>query len=187
MPIRQQAITWTNYDTDLWQYISSPTLHELFLVSAILQFQTQKSHLNICIYIYLQHYNDVIMDSISNQQPHDCLLNHLFRRRSEKTSKLRITDLCVGNSLGTGEFPAQMANNSENISIWWRHHESGPCFPIPVICVGLCVLIKWCSLGGYTGAGGWVDCYRDRPGCCSCAPLSIGYDCEDLKFPWTIL
>ena len=23
----------------------------------------------------------------------------------------------------TGEFPAQMANNAENISIWWRHHE----------------------------------------------------------------
>ena len=23
----------------------------------------------------------------------------------------------------TGEFPAQMANNAENLSIWWRHHE----------------------------------------------------------------
>ena len=30
--------------------------------------------------------------------------------------------LCEGNSLGTGEFPAQMANNAENVSIWWRHH-----------------------------------------------------------------
>ena len=26
-------------------------------------------------------------------------------------------------SPGTGEFPAQMASNSENDSIWWRHHE----------------------------------------------------------------
>ena len=25
-------------------------------------------------------------------------------------------------SLGTGEFPAQMASNAENVSIWWRHH-----------------------------------------------------------------
>ena len=25
-------------------------------------------------------------------------------------------------SPGTGEFPAQMASNEENISIWWRHH-----------------------------------------------------------------
>ena len=27
-----------------------------------------------------------------------------------------------GESPGTGEFPAQMASNAENISIWWRHH-----------------------------------------------------------------
>ena len=25
--------------------------------------------------------------------------------------------------VGTGEFPAQMASNAENVSIWWRHHE----------------------------------------------------------------
>ena len=24
----------------------------------------------------------------------------------------------------TGEFPAQMASNAENVSIWWRHHAS---------------------------------------------------------------
>ena len=46
----------------------------------------------------------------------------LFRHRSKKTSKLRVTGLCVGNSPGTGEFPAQMASNAENVSIWWRHH-----------------------------------------------------------------
>ena len=61
-------------------------------------------------------------DSVSNLQPHHCLLNPLFRRRSKKTSKLRVTGLCVGNSPGTGEFPAQMASNAENVSIWWRHH-----------------------------------------------------------------
>ena len=61
-------------------------------------------------------------DSVSHHQPHDCLLNRLFRRRSKKTSKLRVTGLCVGNSTGTGEFPAQMASNAENVSIWWRHH-----------------------------------------------------------------
>ena len=31
--------------------------------------------------------------SVSNHQPQDCLLNHLFRRRSTKTSKLRVTGL----------------------------------------------------------------------------------------------
>ena len=34
-------------------------------------------------------------DDVSNHQPHDCLLNHLFRRRSKKTSKLRVTGLCA--------------------------------------------------------------------------------------------
>ena len=63
-------------------------------------------------------------DSVSNHQPHDCLLNCLFTRISKKTSKLRVTGLCVGNSPGTGEFPAQMASNAENVSIWWRHHDS---------------------------------------------------------------
>ena len=63
-------------------------------------------------------------DGVSHHQPHDCLLNCLFRRRSKKTSKLRVTGLCVGNSPVTGEFPAQMASNAENISIWWRHHDA---------------------------------------------------------------
>ena len=61
-------------------------------------------------------------DSVSNHQPHHCLLNRLFRRRSKKTSKLRVTGPCAGNSPGTGELPAQMASYAENVSIWWRHH-----------------------------------------------------------------
>ena len=63
-------------------------------------------------------------DGVSNHQPHDCLLCLLFRRRSKKTSKLGVTGLCAGNSPATGEFPAQMASNAENASIWWRHHEN---------------------------------------------------------------
>ena len=61
-------------------------------------------------------------DGLSNHQPHDCLLNCLFRRSSKKTPNLRVTGLCAGNSPGTGEFPAQMASNAENVSISWRHH-----------------------------------------------------------------
>ena len=33
-----------------------------------------------------------------------------------------VTGLCAGNSPETGEFPAQMVSNAENVSIWWRHH-----------------------------------------------------------------
>ena len=44
-------------------------------------------------------------DGVSNHQPHGCLLNRLFRRRSNKTSKLRVTGLCVGNSPGPVNSP----------------------------------------------------------------------------------
>ena len=42
---------------------------------------------------------------VSNHQPHGCLLNRLFRRRSKKTSQIRVTGLCVGNSSGPVNSP----------------------------------------------------------------------------------
>ena len=63
-------------------------------------------------------------DGVSNHQPDDCLLNRLFGRRTKKTLKLHVSGLCAGNSLVTGEFPSQRASNAENVSIWWRHHDS---------------------------------------------------------------
>ena len=59
-------------------------------------------------------------DGVSNHQSHDCLLNRLFRLRSKKTSKIRVTGLCAGNSPVTGEFPSQRASNAESVSIVWR-------------------------------------------------------------------
>ena len=59
--------------------------------------------------IYIQsvslHWRHNDHDGVSNHQPHGCLLNRLFRRRSKKTSKLRVTGLCVGNSPGPGNSP----------------------------------------------------------------------------------
>ena len=62
-------------------------------------------------------------DGVSDHQSYDCLLNRLFRCRPKKTSKLRITGLCEGNSPVTGEFPAQGASHAENVFIWWCHHD----------------------------------------------------------------
>ena len=42
---------------------------------------------------------------VSSHQPRGCLLNRLFRRRSKKTSKLRVTGLCAGNSPGPVNSP----------------------------------------------------------------------------------
>ena len=46
------------------------------------------AHLRYPFIFSLQHYNDVIMNMMAS--PIDCLLNRLFRRRSTKTSKLRV-------------------------------------------------------------------------------------------------
>ena len=55
-----------------------------------------------CVSLHRRH-ND--HDGVSNHQPHGCLLNRLFKRRSKKTSKLRFTGLCVGNSPGPVNSP----------------------------------------------------------------------------------
>ena len=69
-----------------------------------------------CVLNYSRNYSDVIMSTMAYPA------SRLFRRRSKKTSKFRVTGLCEGNSPVTGEFPAQRASNAENVSIWWRHH-----------------------------------------------------------------
>ena len=73
-------------------------------------------------------------DCVSNHQSHNCLLNRLFRRRSKKTSKLRVTGLCARNSPETGEFPAQKASNTHNVSIGWRHHEMATVLRYCLVC-----------------------------------------------------
>ena len=73
-----------------------------------------------CDYPLQWRHND--RDVVSNHQPHDCLQHRLFKYKSKKTSKHRVTGLYTGNSPVNGEFPARRASNAENVSIWWRHH-----------------------------------------------------------------
>ena len=70
----------------------------------------------ICIHLVILHcvcntspwrHNE--RGGVSNHQPHDCLLNRLFRRRSKKLINI--------------ELPAQKASNAENVPIWWRHQD----------------------------------------------------------------
>ena len=103
------------------------------------------------------------MGAIANHQPHYCLLNLLFRRRSKKTSKLRVTGLCEGNSPVTGELPAQMASNAENISIWWCHH-------VGVIIVVYCYAVPSRQLICELDENPWV--------------LDLQMSCSDLTWRW---
>ena len=62
-------------------------------------------------------------DGVSNHQRLHCLHSRLFRRRSKKIPKLRVTGLCEGNPPVIGGFPSQRASNAENASISWRHRD----------------------------------------------------------------
>ena len=48
------------------------------------------------------------------------LLSCLLGRRSKKTSKFRMT--ACGEFTGDRWIPRTMSSNTENVSIWWRHH-----------------------------------------------------------------
>ena len=57
------------------------------------------------------------------KSPASRLFTQSFRRRSKKTSKLRVTCLCEGNPPVTGGFPSQRTIDAENVSIWWHRHD----------------------------------------------------------------
>ena len=67
------------------------------------------------------HYNDVIMDSMAFQTTSLAIVYSAVYsgadQRKYLLKKLRVTGLCAGNSPETGEFPAEMASNAENVSI----------------------------------------------------------------------
>ena len=67
---------------------------------------------------YGYHYSDVIMSLMV--YPITSLMiiySTVYSSIYKKKSKLRVTEFCVGNSLVTGEFPAQRTSDTENESI----------------------------------------------------------------------
>ena len=90
-----------------WTYFDN--ISKLFGVVTVFQ-----SPITVCVIWVSIHYRDTVLslqwrhneqDYVSNHQPHDCLLNCLFGRGSKRTSKLRVTGLCVGNSPGPVNSP----------------------------------------------------------------------------------
>ena len=65
-------------------------------------------------------------DGVKNHQHHGCLCNRLFRHRWKKTSKLRVTGLCVGNSPGPVNSPHKGPVTRKMFSfddVIMRHHD----------------------------------------------------------------
>ena len=82
-----------------------------------------------------------------------------MRRRSKKTSKLRVPGLCAGNSPVTGEFPAQRASKAENVSIWWSHHEKSEFQKARDCFVIIYALIKFADLERVMIIWAWIINY----------------------------
>ena len=77
LPTVLNAFCWSGIILKMAHEISSNRVaHEMFIIMA-LQWRNNRR------------------DGVLNHQPHHCLLNRLFRRRSKKTSKLRVTGFCV--------------------------------------------------------------------------------------------
>ena len=100
----------------------SKTQQTILILECVSKSRLVKGHVGYCKTLTALHWRHNERDGVSNHQPHDCLLNCLFRLWSKKPSKSRVTGLWAGNSPMTGEFPAQRASNAENVSIWGRHH-----------------------------------------------------------------
>ena len=127
VPYLEQCMKLSNLAVPQVEHISHLSLHHLLGTLQTLTHAKKSVILQPvvglgCVPLQWRH-NE--RDGVSNHQHHDCLLNRLYRRRSKKTSKLRVTGLCVGDSLVTGEFPAPRASNAEKVSIWWRHYDWG--------------------------------------------------------------
>ena len=65
-----------------------------FVIYCTSQENHHSSHFVVLSSLFSLQWRHNECDGVSNHQPHGWLLSRLFRRRSKKTSKLRITDLC---------------------------------------------------------------------------------------------
>ena len=91
------------------------------------------------------HYSDVIMDVMASQittltSVYSTVYTDADQRKHQRSMSLAF--VLGGNSLVTGEFPAQMASNRENVSIWLRHHV----YCMVHLMVGLCASLWSTSL-----------------------------------------
>ena len=115
----RKPISKTGMETQCYSNNSKSSWWLLLMAMVLVHMLLARGHLQPLCSLQWRH-NE--RDGVSNHRHHDYLLNRLLRRRSKKTSTLRVTCLCAGNSPVTGDFPAQRASDAENVSIWWRHH-----------------------------------------------------------------
>ena len=81
----------------------------------------------LCDQISQQYYSDVIMGMMASQITSLIIVySHVYsgtdQRKHQSSASLAFVR-GIHRGPVPGEFPAQMASNAGNVSIWWRHHE----------------------------------------------------------------
>ena len=76
--------------------------------------------------VILAHDNDVIMGAMAFQITsvtivYSTVYSGEVKRKQQSSASVAF---CAGNSPVTGEFPAQIASNAENVAIGRRHHDT---------------------------------------------------------------
>ena len=86
---------------------------------------TQRASVEETISMSSYHYSDVIMSAMVSQITSLTIVYSIVytcadQRKHQISASLAFVR--IHRWPVTGEFPAQMASNAENVSIWWRHH-----------------------------------------------------------------
>ena len=79
------------------------------------------------------HYTDVVMSEVASQITSLTIVYSTVYSGADQRKHQSSTSLAFVRGIHrrwpvnthspvTGEYPAQMASNAENVSIWWRHH-----------------------------------------------------------------
>ena len=72
----------------------------------------------LCMWIFLDHYNAAILGAIASQITSLTIVFLTVHLDTDQRKHQSSASLAF-----VREFPAHMASNAENVSIWWRHHE----------------------------------------------------------------
>ena len=93
-------------------------LYPTSLANLVVEVGTRHSHQTLLT----AHYGDVIMSTIASQITSLTIVYSTvyYAQIKENIKAPRHWPL---SEEFTGEFPAQMASNAEDVSIWWRHHQ----------------------------------------------------------------
>ena len=137
--------TYFSSDVLCWKFLcEKPILDQYVCMQTLCVLCMRK---NILIGLLQNHLRDlhwslrwrhIGRDDVSNHQPHDCLLIRSFRRRSKKTSKLRVTGQFTNRYFITiWMYTDPLLKNVDQMCWSWRHNwkifvpYSMWCFPYP--------------------------------------------------------